>query len=173
MSAAPGDADTYPWLHTARRYIGLREVPGPATNPTIGTWLKALGAWWSNDETPWCGSFVAACLRESGMGYPRQWYRARAYLDYGMKLSAPTYASLVVFERGSGGHVGFVVGRDTAGRIMTLSGNQSDAVTVAPFDAKRVLGYRWPANPDGTAAQIVLRSMPIVSARAASSSVEV
>jgi hypothetical protein len=27
---------------------------------------------------------------------------------------------------------------------MVLGGNQGNAVTVAPFDRARVLGYRWP-----------------------------
>lgn len=173
MSLAPTDRENYRWLETARSYIGLRETPGPATNPIIGRWLKALGAWWSDDEMPWCGTFVAACLRESGLGYPKQWYRARAYLEYGMPLATPTYGSIVVFERGAGGHVGFVVGRDASGRIVTLSGNQGDAVSVSPFDQKRVLGYRWPAFPNGTPAVLVLRSMPIVATRGASSTREV
>jgi hypothetical protein len=29
---------------------------------------------------------------------------------------------------------------------MVLGGNQGNSVNVAPFDPKRVLGYRWPAN---------------------------
>jgi hypothetical protein len=39
-----------------------------------------------------------------------------------------------------------VVGNDEAGRLMVLGGNQGNAVTVAPFDRARVLGYRWPSG---------------------------
>jgi lysozyme family protein len=42
------------------------------------------------------------------------------------------------------GHVGFVVGW-TDGRLMLLGGNQGDAVTVAAFDRRRLLGLRRPA----------------------------
>jgi uncharacterized protein (TIGR02594 family) len=55
------------WLPIARKYIGLTEIPGKAHNPTILRWLTELKAWWKDDETPWCGTFVAAVLREAGL----------------------------------------------------------------------------------------------------------
>lgn len=42
------------WLDEANRYIGIKEIPGPAHNKTIIGWLTRLGAWWKDDETPWC-----------------------------------------------------------------------------------------------------------------------
>jgi len=50
----------------ARKYIGLAEVPGKNHNPMILNWLHELKAWWKDDETPWCGVFVAHCLRIGG-----------------------------------------------------------------------------------------------------------
>ena len=47
------------WLKIARSYEGLKEIPGPRHNQTIIRWLGKLKAWWSDDETPWCGVFVA------------------------------------------------------------------------------------------------------------------
>jgi uncharacterized protein (TIGR02594 family) len=168
------DAAGMPWLVVARKHIGLHEIPGPPAHPKIVEWLKSLRAWWTDDsENPWCGTYDAACLREAGLGYPKAWYRARAYLDYGARLPIPTYGSIVIYERGSGGgHVGFVVGRDDHGRIMTLGGNQRDSVNITPFDPKRVLGYRWPVNTDGTPVPVILKSMPLVHHRADSSSQE-
>jgi uncharacterized protein (TIGR02594 family) len=132
------------WLPIARKYIGLTEIPGKAHNPTIIRWLTELKAWWKEDETPWCGTFVAAVLREAGLVVPKHWYRAKAYLDYGVAPPNPFLGSIVVFERKGGGHVGFVVGVDERDRIMVLGGNQANAVNVQPFDRSRVAGFRWP-----------------------------
>ena len=53
---------------------------------------------------------------------------------------------IVVFTRTGGGHVGIVVGQDAKGRIMVLGGNQSDSVSIAPFELSRVAGYRLPPD---------------------------
>lgn len=134
------------WLVIARKHLGLTEIPGKATHPTIRRWLIDLKAWWTDDETPWCGTFVAAVMREAGHALPKHWYRARAWLEWGAPLPRPILGAVVVYARGGAGHVGFVVGLDRTGRIVTLGGNQGNAVSVAPFDPSRVLGYRWPTN---------------------------
>lgn len=134
------------WLSAARRYIGVREIRGPRHEPVIRRWLRRLQAWWDDDETPWCGVFVAAVMEESGVKPPEHWYRARAWLDWGNPIGTPAVGCVVVFERGpTSGHVGFVVGLDTHGNLLVLGGNQGDAVTIAAFPQSRVLGYRWPA----------------------------
>lgn len=79
------------WVAEARKHIGLAEVAGKQHNGTIVNWLIKLGAWWRDDETPWCGTFVAYCLRQSGRPVPRHWYRARAYESYGTRLDKPAY----------------------------------------------------------------------------------
>lgn len=134
------------WLQAARRYIGVAEIPGKETAPVIAGWLRKLRAWWSDDATPWCGVFAAMCLQEVGLPIPQHWYRARAYLDYGTAVPAPTLGCIVVFARTGGGHVGFVVGRDERNNLMVLSGNVKDRVGIDPFSRDRVLGYRWPVH---------------------------
>lgn len=142
-----------PWVAEARKYIGLREVPGKDTLPQIRTWLLEVGAWWSDDETPWCGTFVNHCIESTRLIGPRQAYRARSWLNWGMVLSQAILGCVAVFDGGptrpGKGHVGFVVGRDAAlngGNLMVLGGNQGDAVSVMAFARNRVLpgGYRWP-----------------------------
>lgn len=135
------------WLAIARTQIGVAEVPGKGDSPVIARWLRTLGAWWTDDATPWCGTFVGWCLREAGQEVPRHWYRARAYLEWGVQTAQPDVGSVVIFERTGGGHVGFVVGQDERNRLMVLGGNQGDRVSIAPFDRARVLGYRWPSYP--------------------------
>ena len=132
------------WVQAGRKHVGLAEIPGKDTAPTIARWLKRLGAWWDDDATPWCGTFVAACLDEVGLPKPQHWYRAKAYLDYGVSVAMPTLGAITVFDRKGGGHVGFCVGRNDHGALMILGGNQGDRVSIAAFDTTRVLGYRWP-----------------------------
>lgn len=57
----------------------------------------------------------------------------------------PVPGAVLVFERGSGGHVGFAIGQDDT-HFHVLGGNQSDAVTVARIAKSRLLGARWPAT---------------------------
>lgn len=133
------------WVMLARGNIGMREIPGAPTEPKIAGWLKSLGAWWRDDETPWCGTAVAAWMQASHVEIPRAWYRAIAWLDWGFPCE-PCTGAVAVFKRPGGGHVGLVVGRDRLGRLMILGGNQGDAVSIAPFTRDRLLGCRWPTS---------------------------
>lgn len=135
-----------PWVTEARKFVGLAEVLGKAHNPTIQNWLRTLSAWWSDDETPWCGTFVAHCLRETGRDVPKNWFRALSWVDAGTRLDTPAFGCIVVFSRVGGGHVGFVVGRDRQGNLMVLGGNQGNKVSIARFDKSRVAAYIWPSE---------------------------
>lgn len=132
------------WVQLARGDIGLREVPGSMTEPRIAKWLGDLKAWWRDDETPWCGTACAAWMRASGAAIPKNWFRAKAWADWGQHLDRPAYGCIVVFERQGGGHVGLVVGEDTSGRLLVLGGNQGDAVNIRAFPRDRAIAYRWP-----------------------------
>lgn len=155
------------WLTHARTYLGTAEIPGKATAPTIARWLRELKSFWNDDETPWCGTFVAAVLRECEIPVAKHWYRARAWLDWGVPLDTPKLGCIVVYERTGGGHVGFVVGTDKRGRLMTLGGNQGNRVSIAPFEWVRVLGYRWPL---GRVSELAAAGpLPVLSASGASS----
>lgn len=141
------DTRTPSWIHVARTYLGTAEIPGPQHSAVIGAWLHRLKAWWRDDEAPWCGVFTAAVMQECGLSYPKAWYRARAWLEWGQEVKPPAIGCIAVFERGGGGHVGFVVGKDDIGRLLILGGNQGNAVSIAPFYPYRLLGCRWPPEP--------------------------
>ena len=123
----------------------MAEIPGKQHNPTIQNWLRTLKAWWSDDETPWCGTFVAHCCRTANRDIPKDWFRALAWAEAGERLTAPAYGCIAVFSRTGGGHVGFVVGRDRAGNLMILGGNQGNKVSIAKFSKDRVVAYVWPS----------------------------
>ena len=137
------------WMQIAKDCVGLKEIPGAKHNGVIQGWLAKLGAWWRDDETPWCGVFVDGIFRDLNLPTVKNGFRARAWLDWGTPIVKPTIGCVVVFNGGAkrpgAGHVGFVAGADARGRLMVLGGNQGNAVTVAPFDRVRALGYRWPS----------------------------
>jgi uncharacterized protein (TIGR02594 family) len=132
------------WLIRARLRIGMREIKGPKHNATIVSWLKTLKAWWTDDETPWCGALVAICLHESGIDVPKAWYRAKAWGAWG-KNCVPALGCVVVCDRAGGGHVGFAVGI-SPGFVHILGGNQGDAVNIMRMARSRVIGWRWPVD---------------------------
>lgn len=140
------------WLATARRYLGVTEIPGPKSNPTILGWIKALGgtlaSWVTTDLTPWCATFANAVLQEAGlpMAAPPgsvDLLRAKAFLTYGTALEEPALGCLLVFDRAGGGHVGFYVG-ETLKAYRVLGGNQSNRVSEAWLAKDRCLAMRWP-----------------------------
>lgn len=140
------------WIIEASKHIGVKEIVGPKHNPTIIGWIKKLGGWFTDDETPWCGTFIAQCLKEAKRGYPKHWYRALAYESYGSKLAKPAYGSIGVMARTGGGHVTFIVGETNDGKYLVgLGGNQSNAVNLMKFPKARFTAFVWPTYDSGVA----------------------
>jgi uncharacterized protein (TIGR02594 family) len=127
------DMTDNPALAKARAYLGLKEFPGAATNPTIGGWLARLKASWRDDETSWCGTFVAECHSEAGIEPVNGWAGARNWINFGSAGRSNARLCRRVLARcavsGWQGHVGFVVGQGQGGNLMVLGGNQGDAVS--------------------------------------------
>jgi uncharacterized protein (TIGR02594 family) len=133
------------WLIEARSKIGQREIPGPKHNAWIASSWKRLGAgWFTDDETPWCGLFVAHCIEAAGLPFPKMFPRAIAWADWG-KACPPAVGAVVVFKRSGGGHVGFLVGESPA-NYYVLGGNQSNAVNIMPLAKNRAVAIRWPTQ---------------------------
>jgi uncharacterized protein (TIGR02594 family) len=137
------------WIDVARGYIGSREIKGAKHNLHIVRWWQAIKSTIRDDEQPWCAAFVGGVLEECGIQSSRS-AAARSYMKWGKNLVTPALGCIVVFWRGSpkswSGHVGFLVGKDGAGNLMILGGNQGDEVNVKPFPISRVLAYRWPSK---------------------------
>lgn len=132
------------WLVEARRHIGVKEIPGRTHEPRIVAWWKKIRRGGiKTDEVPWCAAFVGAMLEEVGIVSSR-YESARSYMSWGIPIRTPVTGCIVVFARAGGGHVGFAVADDGNGRLLVCGGNQSDQVSIAPFDKNRVIGYRWP-----------------------------
>lgn len=134
------------WITEARKLIGLREIKGSQHAPEIlQMWRDIKRGGIKDDETPWCAAFVGAMLERAGIRSSR-FESAKSYLQWGETLAEPCLGCVVVFSRDGGGHVGFVVGKDKAGNLLVLGGNQGDEVSVKAFPLSRVTGYRWPSG---------------------------
>ena len=155
------------WITEARKHLGTTEIAGPESNPEILEWWKAIKRGGIKaDSVPWCAAFVGACLEKVGITSSR-FESARSYLQWGEPLPEAVYGCIVVFSRTDGGHVGFVVGKDEQGRLMVLGGNQNDAVSIAPFNIMRVVGYRWPNGEP-----LEMEALPVIANNASSSTNE-
>lgn len=137
---------TLPWIEVALGEIGQREIVGKRHNPRILEYQECCRGSYSGDETPWCSAFLNWVMDECNItGTYRR--NARSWLDWSTELSIPVFGCVVVYWRGTKagpyGHVGFwIAERD--GQIWTLGGNQGNAVSIRPYPASRVLGYRYP-----------------------------
>lgn len=144
LLATPQATNDLAWMIEAKKYIGLREIVGKQHNKTILGWIKSLGGWFTDDETPWCGTFVAHCLKVAGVAYPKHWYRALDYVNYGTNLVKPAYGCVAIKTRKGGGHVCFVVGRDQkTGKLVCIGGNQGNAVSYALYSDADFQEFRW------------------------------
>jgi uncharacterized protein (TIGR02594 family) len=153
MSVAPLPA-AYAWLakEGAPRTLvealaehGVVETPGAADNPRILGWAKevGLGGTYSDDAIPWCGLFMAVVAKRATWDVPANPLWARNWLKFGRTVAPPELGDVLVFERGTGGHVGLYVGED-AGYFHVLGGNQSDKVCISRLLKTRLLGARRP-----------------------------
>jgi uncharacterized protein (TIGR02594 family) len=168
-----------PWMMEARKLIGVREIRGQQHSPAIMAMIRDagpqpardgqparrgwLGITVKDDETPWCGTFVAACLARSGFLAPAGAIGVRAmwWAGYGTPLplaAPPPVGAIAVFNRTGGGHVGFIESANADGSLNILGGNQGDAVNVRRFGRERLVALRWPPGvPVGPVARVAAR----------------
>lgn len=140
-------------LVEALRHYGVMEKVGKGSTVDITIWAKEVGVsgWYTDDDIPWCGLFVAICMKRAG--YPflaAKLLAAKLWLEYGVVIE-PEDAKLwdiMIFGRAGGGHVGFLVG-ENAHAYLIYGGNQSNAVGFAWIAKDRLLGVRRPAYAIG------------------------
>jgi uncharacterized protein (TIGR02594 family) len=135
------------WIAIGRNKIGQREITGPKHNSWISTGWARLGAkWFNDDETPWCGFFVADCLDAAGLPYPKEFPRAKSYATWGTACPAQLGA-IGVKSRSGGGHVFFIVGETLDGKnYKVLEGNANNMVRIGDIPKSVVTDIRWPAG---------------------------
>lgn len=134
-----------PWLTSIKSVFGLQEVRDKAR---LQLWLRSDGKTLGDPTAlPWCGDAVETAIKTALPAEPFVGdlainpYWARNWITFGR--AAKGYGSVGVFERGTGGHVGFLVGEDSTA-YHVLGGNQGDSVNVTRIEKGRLLAARWP-----------------------------
>lgn len=101
------------WLKLAIQEIGVKECEGDCDNPRIVEYHNTtmLGPVLSSqDETPWCSSFVNWCFEKAGFEGTDS-AAARSWLNWGIETTDPRRGCVVIFSRPeagpTSGHVGF------------------------------------------------------------------
>lgn len=154
-----------PWITEVKKVWGLHEINDHAK---LSQWLRSDGKTLGDPKMlPWCGDLAETAIKNVLPNEPfpgalgRNPYWARNWLLLG-DATDPVYGSVVVFSRGKGGHVGFLVGED-ATDFYVLGGNQGNAVNVVRITKQRLLGTRWPktfANPKIPLPRLTPESIP-------------
>ena len=131
------------WVTNGLRDLGFHET---GDNQGIEQFIKQAGCGQLGD--PWCAIWANAKLVQSkvaGTGSASsQSFRKDANF---VKLAGPSLGAIAVYWRGSPrsgkGHVGFYMG-ETDTQVLTLGGNESDAVRNQFEPKARLFGYWWP-----------------------------
>lgn len=134
-------------LKLAFEELGVSEIAGAKHNKRILEYAEKSGfEGISDDETPWCSTFVNFCCEE--LGYEKSGKaNARSWMQIGKKITYPKPGDITVFWRESihswKGHVGLFLGYSSdKKKVFCLGGNQGNIVSIAEYDAAKVLGFR-------------------------------
>ena len=162
-------------LSSALQYLGVKEIPGAASNPVIMDMARGLGISniYTNDDTSWCALFINHLIRINGKpivdhkGDKYNLLRAKYMLNWGqpVKLENALLGDVVIIDRTGGGHVFLLIGFTKEGNVIGIGGNQGNKVSIAEFDKDRVLGVRryYATGIPASAKRYILDSTGVVS----------
>lgn len=126
----------------AQGELGQSEISGSKDNARIVyyhgfTTLKA-----TDDETPWCSSFMCAAHETQGIRSTRS-AAAKSWATWG-KEGDGSVGDIAVFKRTGGHHVAFINKKFQRGAsvVNVLGGNQSNKVRVSDYDASNLIAIR-------------------------------
>jgi len=129
------------FLEVATSYIGLNEHGSNADKELINKFHRStsLPASMVNPSTAWCSSFVNYILEITG-NVGTNSAGSQSWLRWGSDTKGPALGALAVFtdydlkwNKTNQGHVGFVAGILSNGRISVLGGNQGDKVKYSDY----------------------------------------
>jgi uncharacterized protein (TIGR02594 family) len=144
------------WMTIAEAEVGVRENAAAGQhNKRILEFHKSTSLRATEDEVPWCSSFVNWVMLESGRTGTKS-AAAKSWLNWGTNLAKPQVGAVTVIKKKTGGtdkatgsssgfHVAFFVSA-TPTHLRLLGGNQSDSVKYSNFQLSKydIKGYRWP-----------------------------
>lgn len=142
LPALPTEPLLPPWMVEVNKHIGLHEQKD---NQALSEYLLSDGTTLGDPaENPWCGDLVETVIANSlpDETIPANPYWARNWSRFGVECEPRLYCVLV-FKRGDGGHVGFMVG-ETKSHYIVRGGNQSNRITDSEYKKSDLLAARWP-----------------------------
>lgn len=151
------DSLTIPkFLKIGLKEVGIKEYAGEADNPDVIKYHKTTAGRYSDDEVPWCGSFVNWVMLKAGyditVPYPE---RATSWEMFGEVIDEPVLGTVAIKSRRGGGHVCIVIGKDLYGNLLCLGGNQNDEVNIKVYPQSAFHAFRQPLN---TSKEVALHS---------------
>jgi uncharacterized protein (TIGR02594 family) len=155
-------------IQQALSLLGTEEEPGAKNSVEIMDWAKTLGLEkiYTKDEIAWCGLFVAYVCHLAGKPvvngplWARNWANWEELAAGGAKLG-----DVLVFRRGSGGHVGFYIA-ETRDTYWVLGGNQKNKVSIEEIAKHRLITARrckYSSVPGSVKAYVVASSGKVSS----------
>ena len=135
-----------PMIKEAVKYYGLKEIPGVQHNDQILKFFKETGnGKIRTDEDAWCSVFVSFCAKQNGFDFNKK-ATAKSWMEVGKEVKNPLPGDVVIFWRDDKnswkGHAAIYIGKDEAGNIICIGGNQDDEVNIGYYSSERVVGFR-------------------------------
>ena len=148
VKAAGGQGGTI-GRHRNRAYQAMAAAPEPAyggfaSNSLVAEARKYLGTNPTGRRSLWCGAFMDMVLKETG--HAGGGNLAKAYAQYGRRVSGPQVGAIAVMGRRGGGHVGVVSGVDPNGNPIIVSGNHNRTVAESVYPRGRIIAYVMPGS---------------------------
>jgi uncharacterized protein (TIGR02594 family) len=133
------------WIKNGLKDLGFHET---GDNQGIEKFIAQAHCGHLGD--PWCAIWANAKLEQAGVkGTRSPSSQSFRHDENFIKLNVSTLGAISVYWRGSPqsglGHVGFYMG-ETDTQVLTLGGNESDAVRKQFEPKSRLHGYWWPKN---------------------------
>ncbi len=132
------------------KLYGIAEVAGAKSNPELLKIMQQHGYKGADDsDLAWCGLMMGEAFRRAGLNdiIPTGYLSARSWLKlpYPVSLEDAEIGDIVIFWRGSQdgwtGHVATYI--NTIGQFINVcGGNQSDRISISPYDKSKILGIR-------------------------------
>lgn len=169
VSPASSITTIVPWMKTALGQLGHQEVAGSASNPQIMAYIKSSKMTWAKDDSSgknaWCGAFVYWVMKQHGYPSIKHPYRAKDWASFGKKVPTALHGAIAIKDRARGGHVGFVVGKNSDGsKLFILGGNQSNRVSIARYPASDFHTFVVPTDFDTSTVSLPIYTAPAVKA---------
>lgn len=140
-----------PWTAWALKELGVHEKPGPGSNPKIIEYRRIAKINIKGDDSkiPWCAIFVNASLEANNIRGTRS-AAARSFSrsPHFIRLLHPVEGCITVFSSSRGswsGHVGIYQSHSKS-RIVVISGNSDNGVTLNGYPSSRLVGHYWPRS---------------------------